>query len=50
MAGAPNPGSLPQIRQLAADFELPDSEGANRRLSDLASRGPLVVLFYRGHW
>jgi len=35
---------------VAPDFELPDETGAPQRLSALASRGPLVILFYRGHW
>lgn len=36
--------------ELASDFELPDSTGGMRRLSDLVSEGPLVLLFYRGGW
>jgi peroxiredoxin len=35
---------------VAPDFELPDSTQNPRRLSDLFSRGPLVLLFYRGNW
>jgi peroxiredoxin len=51
MAGAPSsPEKLPQAGQKAADFVLPDSTGKERRLSELASAGPLVLLFYRGHW
>jgi peroxiredoxin len=34
----------------APDFNLPDSTGTLRRLSGLAARGRLVVLFYRGYW
>lgn len=41
---------LPQPGQIAPDFELPDSTGAPRLLSQLAASGPLVLLFYRGHW
>jgi peroxiredoxin len=36
--------------QQAPDFELPDSTGGALRLSDMAVGGPLVLLFYRGHW
>jgi peroxiredoxin len=42
--------ALPQVGQTAPDFELPDSTGAMRRLSELTASGPLVLLFYRGHW
>jgi AhpC/TSA family len=44
------PGTLVQVGQVAPDFELPDSTGVNRRLSELADSRPVVVLFYRGHW
>jgi len=42
--------ALPQVGQTAPDFELPDSTGAMRRLSELTASGALVLLFYRGHW
>jgi hypothetical protein len=45
-----NEGALPRIGDVAPDFELPDSTGASKRLSELAASGPLVLLFYRGHW
>jgi peroxiredoxin len=35
---------------IAQEFELADSTGAPQRLSALVSQGPLVLLFYRGHW
>lgn len=41
---------LPQVGEKARDFVLPDSTGNQRRLSELAGAGPLVLLFYRGHW
>jgi peroxiredoxin len=40
----------PQAGEIAPDFELPDSTGTLRRLAELAAFGPLVLLFYRGHW
>jgi len=36
--------------EIAPDFELPDSTGTLQRLSDLASQGSVVLLFFRGHW
>ena len=31
-------------------FALADTEGNLLRSSDLSSKGPLVLSFYRGHW
>jgi len=31
---------------LAPDFELPDEDGVNRKLSELAASGPVVLFFY----
>ena len=31
---------------LAPDFELPDEDGTQRRLSDLVAEGPVVLFFY----
>jgi len=39
-----------QALHVAPEFELPDSAGEHRRLSELSAAGPLVLLFYRGHW
>lgn len=32
------------------DIELPDIGGNPRRLSELAGRDPLALIFYRGWW
>lgn len=40
----------PQAGETAPDFELSDSTGALRRLSELCGAKPLLLLFYRGHW
>jgi peroxiredoxin len=40
----------PQAGETAPDFELWDSTGALRRLSEFCASTPLVLLFYRGHW
>jgi peroxiredoxin len=42
--------SVPIAGETAPDFELLDSTRAPRRLSELTSRGALVLLFYRGNW
>lgn len=41
---------VPIAGELAQEFELPDSIGVPRRLSELISRSRLVLLFYRGNW
>ena len=41
---------IPEVGQVAPDFSLPDSSGSTRSLSELAKSGPLVLIFYRGHW
>jgi peroxiredoxin Q/BCP len=42
--------TMPAAGDVAPEFELPDSTGGPRRLSELVSQGPLVLLFYRGDW
>jgi len=32
------------------DLELPDHEGKMARLSEVAAKFPLIVVFYRGYW
>ena len=49
-SAAPIREGPPQPGETAPDFELPDSTGEMRRLSELCAWGPLVLLFYRGHW
>jgi peroxiredoxin len=34
----------------APNFTLPDTDGQPVQLSDLLTRGPVVLSFYRGHW
>jgi thioredoxin-dependent peroxiredoxin len=43
-------GTVTRAGQLASEFELPDSTGATRGLSELTADGPVVLLFYRGYW
>lgn len=48
--GGPSRDAPPQAGETAPDFELRDSTGALRRLTELCAANPLVLLFYRGHW
>ena len=41
---------IPAVGETAPDFELADSTGVARRLSDLIAAGVGVLVFYRGHW
>ena len=43
-----DPGRAP--RDLAPDFELSDQRGQRQILSGLTDKGPVVLVFYRGHW
>jgi len=40
----------PAVGTIAPEFELADSGGRPLRLSDMAAKGSVVLLFYRGHW
>jgi peroxiredoxin len=40
----------PGVGALAPGFELPDQAGRATALSQLLSRGPVVLVFYRGAW
>lgn len=41
---------VPAVGSKALDFELPDSAGVSRRLSEIVAARPVVLVFYRGHW
>jgi peroxiredoxin len=41
---------VPDVGDCAPDFTLPDSTGAPCSLGSLVAAGPLVLLFFRGHW
>jgi peroxiredoxin len=43
-------GRAPQVGYRAPDFALPDQNGERVQLSSLLSRGPVVLIFYRGEW
>ena len=38
------------IGQQFPDFDLPDQDGQRVKLSQLAGKFPLIVVFYRGYW
>ena len=40
----------PAAEALAPSFRLPDQRGNTLTLSQLKAAGPVVVVFYRGHW
>ncbi len=46
----PDGAAVPAIGDLAPNFALEDARGNPHRLSELTSRGLLVLIFYRGHW
>jgi len=43
-------GRTPSIGDFAPDFELIDSTDTRRRLSEMVSQSPLILIFFRGHW
>ena len=43
-------GHFPKAGEIVPDFELRDSTGAVRSLSQLVSERPRVLVLYRGHW
>lgn len=41
---------IPDVGQVAPDFSVVDAEGRPFTLSACFGRGPVVLLFFRGHW
>lgn len=39
-----------KLGDTAPDFALPNGDGKLVTLSDYTSRGPVIVVFYRGYW
>jgi hypothetical protein len=46
-ARLPTPGAAPER---APDFTLSDAQGNSVTLSDALARGPVLLVFFRGHW
>lgn len=42
--------AIPEVGQLAPDFSVVDKDGSPVTLEALRRRGPVVLIFYRGHW
>ena len=49
-ASAQTPKTILKVGDKAPDFALPNGDGKTVSLSDYTSRGPVVVVFYRGFW
>jgi peroxiredoxin len=41
---------VPQVGDEAPDFTLPDCQGKDVRLSDVLTKGPVILVFVRGGW
>lgn len=39
-----------QVGGRAPEFSLPDTDGSRKSLSEMLSRGPVILTFYRGGW
>jgi len=39
-----------KVGDKAPDFSLPNGDGKEVKLSDLTSRSPVLLIFYRGYW
>jgi hypothetical protein len=49
-ASAQEPATHLKIGDRAPDFALPNGDGKLVTLSDYTTRGPVVLIFYRGFW
>lgn len=49
-AAAKSPAERPPPFAAAPDFQLQDSEGRVRTLSELVGTKGLILVIYRGHW
>ena len=46
----PTPSKVPADQATAPDFTLPDQDGRPVTLSSFRGKGPVLLVFYRGHW
>jgi peroxiredoxin len=46
----PNEERILKVGEAVRDFSLPDTDGTMVNLSAVLSRGPAIVIFYRGDW
>lgn len=49
-ASAQAPKTSLKVGDKAPDFSLPNGDGKEVKLSELTSRGPVLLIFYRGYW
>ena len=40
----------PKIGDVVKDFTLPRASGGEFKLSEALKKGPMLIMFYRGHW
>ena len=45
-----NAPKAPRMGDTLADFSLPKARGGTFKLSEALKDGPLLIMFYRGHW
>ncbi len=50
MLRLPAATGAPAVGAVAADFTLPNQDGELVRLASYRSTGPVLLVFYRGHW
>ena len=43
-------GDVVPVREAAPEFTLQDQKGEVVSLGEMLDRGPVLVVFYRGHW
>jgi len=44
------PRNCLKVGDYAANFDLPNAQGKSIKLADLLTKGPVVLVFYRGSW
>lgn len=44
------PAAIPLSNQRAPEFTLPDQNGRPVALAETLAQGPVLLVFYRGHW
>jgi len=49
-ATAQAPKTFLKVGDKAPDFTLPNGDGKEVKLSELTSKSPLLLVFYRGYW
>jgi peroxiredoxin len=49
-AAAQAPKTFLKVGDKAPDFSLPNGDGKEVKLSELTSKSPLLLVFYRGYW